>query len=167
MNIDKLFLDNNFLHKEIDFFTTRKHIRKITNNPELVASHIKKAKHNLSFFKLNKEYTEYNDWLIVTLYYALYHTALALITKKEYACKNHYATILLLIKEYSISQQEIELINNLSINKRDAELYTNLKGDRHDASYSTETKFTKELINTYQKEVLNFINKAEEIILNG
>ena len=69
-----------------------------------------------------------------------------------------------MIKEYSISKNEAELINDLSIEKEDAELYTNLKSDRHDASYSTETKFTKELVKEYQEEVIKFLNKVEEII---
>ena len=166
MNIDKLFVDKNYLDNQITFFITKKQIRKTDSNKELIASHLKKAKHNIGFFRLNKQHENYKDWLIVALYYALYHASLALITNKNYVSKNHYATILLLIKEYSISQSEAELINELSINKNDAQLYTNLKEDRHSASYSTQTKFTKELINNYQKEVINFINKTEEMIQN-
>ena len=63
--------------------------------------------------------------------------------------------------------EEAKLINELSINKEDAELYTNLKEDRHSASYATETKFNPEIINKYEEQVLDFINKAEEIIRTG
>jgi len=164
MNIKRLFLDKNYLDSEIKFFIGNKQIKKIETNQELVQSHIQKAKHNLSFFRLNKKYEEYKDWQIVSLYYSLYHASLALITNKNYSSKNHYATIILLIKEYSISEGEAELINELSIGKSEAELYTNLKQDRHDASYSTDIKFTRELIEDYQREVIKFINKAEEII---
>ena len=83
MNIDKLFLEREFLEKEIEYFTNRKQIRIIEKNKELVNSHIKKAKHNLAFFRLNKEHHKFNDWLIVTLYYALYHCALALIVNRN------------------------------------------------------------------------------------
>jgi len=69
-----------------------------------------------------------------------------------------------LIKAYSISKDEAELINELSIGKNEAELYTNLKKDRHDASYSTDIKFTKEIIENYQNEVIKFINKVESIL---
>lgn len=127
MDIDKLFTNKEFLEKELNFFITKKQIKSIDENKELVDSHIKKARHNLEFYKLNKEYHRFNDWLIVTLYYVLYHSALALITNKNYASKNHYATILILIKEYSITKDEAKLLNELSINKEDAELYTNLK----------------------------------------
>jgi len=164
MNIDKLFLDKKYLENELNFFITKKHIKKIINNPELVNSHLKKARHNLEFYKLNKEHHKFNDWLIVTLYYSLYHSALALITQKNYSSKNHYATILILIKEYSITKDDVRLLNELSISKEDAELYTNLKADRHDASYATNIKFNQETINNYENKVIDFINKTDELI---
>ena len=164
MEIDKLFSDKKYLENEINFFITKKHIMKISNNPELVNSHIKKARHNLEFFKLNKEYSKFNDWLIVTLYYSLYHSALALITNRNYSSKNHYATIIVLIKEYAITRNEVKLMDELLISKEDAELYTNLKDDRHDASYATNIKFTEELIKDYENKVLDFVNKTEELI---
>ncbi len=167
MNVDKLFEDKEYLNNQITFFIEQKQIRKIKSNLELVNSHLEKAKHNLAFYKLNKDQDEFYDWLIVTLYYSLYHCSLALITNKNYISKNHFATILLLIKEYSISKEDIQLINNLSINKDDANLYTTLKEDRHNASYSTNNKFTKELIDEYEKGVINFIIKTEEILENG
>ena len=164
MNIDKLFLDKEYLEKEINFFINKKQIKKIDNNPELVKSHLKKARHNSEFYKLNKEHRKFNDWLIVTLYYSLYHSALALITNKNYSSKNHYATILILIKEYSITKEEAQLLNELSINKEDAELYTQLKDDRHDASYATNIKFDNQTIRDYESKVNEFINKAQEMI---
>src|SRR3989338_8407942 len=100
MDIDRLFADKEYLESEIAFFQSKKHIKIITKNNELISSHMEKAKHNLEFYQLNKEHSKFNDWLVVILYYALYHSALALITNKKYASKNHYATILILIKEY-------------------------------------------------------------------
>jgi len=161
MNIDRLFTDKDYLENELNFFMSKKQIRLIESNPELVNAHIKKARHNIEFYKLNKNNPNFYDWLIVTLYYSLYHSALALITNKNYTSKNHYATILILIKEYTISKDEATLLNNLSISKDDAELYTDLKQDRHDASYSTSIKFSKELITFYENKVLDFINKTE------
>jgi len=164
MNIDRLFSDKEYLEKEINFFITKKQIKKIDNNLELVKSHLKKARHNLEFYKLNKEHHKFNDWLIVALYYSLYHSALALITNKNYSSKNHYATILILIKEYSITKDEAKLLKELSISKEDAELYTSLKDDRHNASYATNIKFNQEIINNYENQVLDFVNKTEELM---
>ncbi|MFT4305242.1 MAG: DNA-binding protein [Candidatus Woesearchaeota archaeon] len=164
MDINKLFDDKEFLEKELEFFINKKHIKIIKENKDLVKSHIKKSRHNLEFYNLNKNYIKFNDWLIVMLYYSLYHSALALITNKNYSSKNHYATILILIKEYSITKDEVKLFNELSINKEDAELYTNLKSDRQDASYETDIKFNQEIIKYYEDKVFEFINKTEELI---
>ena len=89
-----------------------------------------------------------------------------MIINKQYTSKNHYATILILIKEYAITKDEARLISELSISKEDAELYSNLKGDRHNASYTTKSKFDNETIKLYEYQVLDFINKTEEIIQN-
>jgi uncharacterized protein (UPF0332 family) len=164
MDIERLFDDQKYLENEINFFIGKKHIKKIPENKELVISHLKKARHNLEFYKLNKKYSKFNDWLIVTLYYALYHSALALIINKNYSSKNHHATILILIKEYAITKEEAELLNELSISKDDAEFYTQLKDDRHDASYITNIRFNQETIDDYETKVLDFINKTEELI---
>ena len=164
MNLDKIFSDEKYLEKELNFFINKKHIKTITKNEKLIKAHIKKAKHNLKFYNKNKNEHEFEDWLIVILYYTLYHCALALITNKEKMSKNHYATILILIKEYNINKKEAKLIYELSINKEDAELYTRLKEDRHNASYTTNTPFNKLKLKQYETEIYEFINKTEEII---
>ena len=164
--IKNIFSDNILLEKELNFFIAKKQIKKIQKNDDLVQSHFQKAKHNLAFYKLNKSHTQFNDWLIVVLYYALYHCALALIIRKGYVSKNHYATIIILINEYNITKEEAELIDELSITKEDAKLYTSLKEDRHNASYMTKLKFTDIKIDSYEDKVIEFLNKTEEIIKN-
>ncbi|MCF7799087.1 DNA-binding protein [Candidatus Woesearchaeota archaeon] len=118
----------------------------------------------MEFFTLNKDKIKFNDWLIVTLYYSLYHCALALVTNKSFISKNHTATLLFLIKEYNIDIKDAELINELSINKDDAKFYTNLKIDRHNASYATEILFSKDKIEDYRFKVVEFMQKTEELV---
>ena len=122
MKIIEYYKNKGLLDKQIAFYLEKQQIKKIEKNNELVEAHIKKARHNLKFYDLNKTKEEFNDWLVTILYYALYHCTLSLITKKNYSSKNHAATIILLIKEYSISEEDVQLINDLSINKEDAEL---------------------------------------------
>ena len=164
MNINRLFEDKFFLEKQINIFHKVGKIKSIESNIELSRSHLEKAKHNIKFYKLNKGNMDYQDWQVVVLYYALYQSCLALLTNRGYSSKSHEATIFLLIKEYFISKSEAELINNLELNRDEAQMYTQLKKDRHDASYSTQTRFTKELINNYEREVIKFINKTELIL---
>lgn len=165
MNIDRIFEDSCFVDNEIAFFVRKKHIQLIPRNKHLVVAFLQKAKHNMAFYKENKGKSVYNDWLIVILYYALYHCALALITNKQYASKNHYATILILVKEYSISSDEVHFINELFITRNDAALYMDLKEDRHDASYSTSIRFSDTKIVEYESQVIDFINKTDELLV--
>lgn len=166
MNINKLFSDKEYLNKELNYYKSKKLIKNIEPNKELAKAHLIKARHNLEFYKLNKQHNTFSDWLIVTLYYSLYHCTLALITNKNKTSKNHYATILLLIKEYNITKEEVNLIDELSITKEDAQLYTSLKEDRHNASYATNLNFTKEKIKHYEEKIIEFINKTQEILNN-
>jgi uncharacterized protein (UPF0332 family) len=118
----------------------------------------------MAFFTKNMSDEKYSDWLIVILYYALYHSSLALLVKKRLVSKNHFATICLLIKEYGISESEAELFTQLAISKDDAKLYTMLKSDRHSASYSTNATFNLQSIQFYRAKVIDFITKTQELI---
>ncbi|MFT4283007.1 MAG: DNA-binding protein [Candidatus Woesearchaeota archaeon] len=164
MNINKIFEDKKYLDQTIKFYIKKNQIKKITKNEELVLAHLEKARHNIEFYKINKYNYKFKDWIIVILYYSLYHCALALTTNKKYQSKNHSATILLLIKEYNLTKKEAKLIEELSINKEDARLYTELKEHRQNASYTTSTKFTQTKIDEYEEKVIDFINKTDELI---
>jgi uncharacterized protein (UPF0332 family) len=163
MNIDKLFKDTKELNKEYKFHL-KKNLQKTEKNLELVNAHLDKAKHNLKFFQKNEQDIDFSDWLITILYYSLYQTALALLTNKKFKSKNHSATLIFLIKHYSELEQEIKIIREISIKKEDAILYAKLKKDRHEASYTTLTKFSKEKIKNYKTNVIDFLNKAQELI---
>ena len=165
MNFKKYYKNKRELDNKIKFYESKRQLVK-KDSKSLIQAHIDKAKHNLEFFDKNKDDSKFNDWLIVTLYYALYHCALALVANKDYNSKNHTATLLFLIKHYSISKEEIEFIDELSINKEDAEFYTSLKEDRHSASYSTSNFFDDEKVKDYRSKVNDFLQKTIEILEN-
>ncbi len=164
MNIEELFNDKNKLEKKYNFFINKKQIIRIEPDNDLVLAHLEKAKHNMLFFDKNKKDETFRDWLIVTLYYALYHAVLALIVNKNYVSKNHTASLIFLIKHYAHLKEDIELFQELSIKKEDAELYTELKEERHKASYETNLSFSKEKIIDYKTRVVQFIHETWEII---
>src|SRR3989344_788853 len=164
MDISQLFLEKKLLEDKYDFFIRKGLIRHIGDNEDLVVAHLEKAKHNMLFFEKNINDSQFNDWLIVTLYYALYHAVLSLIVKKGYSSKNHTASLVFLIKYYSQLKEEIFLVQELSIKKEDAELYTKLKEDRHKASYESKVNFTDKNIQNYKQKVKDFIQKTEELI---
>lgn len=163
-NINQIFEDENLLN---NFYMQYKpFLFKISSNENLTKAHLQKAKHNLLFFTKNQQDLNFKDWLIVILYYSLYHAVLALITNKNYKSTNHTASLIFIIKHYLNFKQEILLLYDLSIKKEDAQLYTQLKIDRHNASYQTNTQFSEEIINEYKIKVIKFINKVEKILMN-
>ncbi len=153
------------LEKELNFHFSKKNIIQEETAKKLVNAHLEKAKHNLRTADLLISNKDYNDWVVISLYYALYHSCLALLAKKGYSSKNHTATLLFIIKNYSdISKEEIEMIDKTQLTKSDAEFYTSLKQDRHDASYSTESIFSEDSIKDLRKRTIAFINKIETIL---
>ncbi|MGE0792773.1 MAG: DNA-binding protein [Candidatus Woesearchaeota archaeon] len=164
MNLNELFEDELLLNKVYNFYLKKELIFPINENKNLVQAHLAKSKHNLAFFRKNEDDELFNDWLIVTLYYSLYHVVLSLITNKQYKSINHTASLIFLIKHYSQFKSEIKLLHNLSIDKSDAEFYTQLKTDRQNASYQTNIQFSKEQIKETKIKLINFINKVEQII---
>ncbi|MEW5896916.1 MAG: DNA-binding protein, partial [Nanoarchaeota archaeon] len=73
MDINKLFSNKRLLESKYTFFLEKGMLVRIGDNAELVAAHLDKVKHNMLFFEKNINDSQFNDWLIVTLYYALYH----------------------------------------------------------------------------------------------
>lgn len=160
--IKEYFEDKMKLDLEIKFHLAKKNLIKAEHAKQLVAAHLDKAKHNLSFVDSLK--SEFNDWKVIGLYYSLYHSSLALLANKGFISKNHNATLLFLIKNYSLSYDEIELIDQLSITKDDAEFYAGLKKERHDASYATSALFSDNRVEELKSKTISLINKIRAIL---
>ena len=163
--IKEYFENEKLLDNEIEFHVSKKNLIKEDSAKNLIEAHIEKAKHNLRTADLLISNKDYNDWVVISLYYALYHSCLALLARKGYSSKNHTATLLFIIKNYSnISKEEIEMIDSALLTKSDAEFYTSLKQNRHDASYSTGALFNKDFIMLLRKKTISFITKVELIL---
>src|SRR4030042_1107046 len=99
---------NNYIKKKI--------LKKTSDESRL---HIKRTDHNLTFAnwimeKHKKEIPEifgedkFYDWAINAYYYAIYHAALALMSKEGYTSKNHSATLAFLIYHHYHTQKALE-----------------------------------------------------------
>lgn len=163
MDINRVYGNAKELENLFNYFITKNLLVKKESN-DLSLAHIDKAKHNLEFFDQNKENSKFNDWLIVILYYTLYHCALALVANKSHISKNHTATLVFLMKYYKVSKEDINLINRLEISKEDAEFYTVLKRNRHSANYSTNFAFSSREIKECRKAVNSFLQRTIEAL---
>jgi uncharacterized protein (UPF0332 family) len=163
--IKNYFEDKALLDNQVSFHLEKRNLTKQKFTEGLIEAHMEKAKHDLRVADLLISNKDYNDWVVISLYYALYHSCLSLLAKKSYVSKNHTATLLFLIKNYSeVSEEEIELIEEVSLTKSDAEFYTSLKSDRHDANYSTNMIFSEDYVTSLRKKTIFFINKVELIL---
>lgn len=163
--IKEYFKNEKLLEKDLQFYLEKKKLIKNEDSEGLIQAHLEKAKHNLSLVSLLIKNKNFDDWIVISLYYSLYHSCLALLAKKGYVSKNHTATLLFLIKNYSnLTYDEIETIEELSVTKEDAKFYTDLKQERHNANYSTKSIFTKKFIQDIRRKTISFINKVEVIL---
>ena len=108
---------------------------------------------------------EFSDWKIISLYYALYHGFLALVSYKGFVSKNHTATIIFIIKHYSdFNKDELSFLEELQIKEEDAKFYAQLKEQRHNANYSTSLSYDTDKINNLKTKTIQLLNKVKEIL---
>lgn len=155
--------------REIDFqnYLKTKKIKNETETKELVEGHLEKADHNLKFVKSTLGLKEFNDWAIVSAYYAIYHASLALCALRGYTTKDHNATLLILIKEFyqkGLSRNEIETIESTTIEKEEVLYYIEAKTKRTKASYSAQKIFDRNEAENLRLKAISFVNKAKEIV---
>jgi len=130
-----------------------------------IKGHLLKSEHNLKFVKDNIK-LNYLDWAIIGCYYASYHVALALIMTKNYSSKNHFATFLILVKEFynnGLSENDFKMLAHL-LDYQDILFYVESKNKREDAAYSTKTKYNKQEVEQLRMKSALFISKIKLII---
>ncbi|MEX2017160.1 MAG: HEPN domain-containing protein [Candidatus Pacearchaeota archaeon] len=153
--------------KDFQKYLKSKKIKIETEIKELVEGHINKADHNLKFVMKTLELKDFNDWVIVSAYYSIYHASLALCALKGYSTKDHLTTLLILIKEFyqkQLNKEEIEMVSKTTIEKEEILYYVEAKSKRTKASYSTNILFNEKEAEILQKKAISFVNKVKEIV---
>jgi len=81
--------------------------------------------------------------------------------------KDHFATLLILIKEFyqnGLDKEEIEAVGNSTIEKEEVLYYIEAKTERNKASYSTQKMFDRNEAEKLRIKAITFVNKAKEIL---
>lgn len=149
---------------------SQKYLQKARNNL-VTMSLLSEVNHNKKARELLKIPSDYNsdEWIVITGYYAMYSSALALIAKIGYKSKNHSATIILLeeffTKRNLISKEDINLLRKTILQKEEIEKLSEAKHKREIAQYSVTKQTTKEIADMVKRESFNFINKVESILV--
>jgi len=160
----------------LDIYERKSMLRKSADESNL---HIRKTEHNLNlanwvFEKHNDEIPEifaketFYDWVISMYYYAVYHAALALISREGFKSTSHSATLCFLIYHHyhmqkSIDEGDITLIAR-SLEKEYIETIGISKELRERASYNVHELFEKALAMHTREEAVTFVNKIKEML---
>jgi uncharacterized protein (UPF0332 family) len=166
----KIWLDNKKeLENSFKLFIKKEIIKEEKENKFLSKSHLKKAEDNFRFSNFLKDNNKFYDWIIVGCYYTIYHSSLALITKKGLSSKNHLATLCTLIKVYynpnkELSKEDIELVSKSTLEKQEICYFMDVKEKREIASYGISEDSNKEESEILLKKTIIFLNKTREIL---
>jgi uncharacterized protein (UPF0332 family) len=153
------------LDKSYKDYMDRRIIQKIPVSTNLVKAHIEKSDHNLEFSYFLFTQNKFIDWIVVGLYYAVYHASLALLANKGFSSKDHTATLCFLIKHYSeFSEEDIRLYYDLLLTQEEIQFYTTLKRERQKASYTTVKAFDEEKVKELREKAIGFVNKVKTIL---
>lgn len=160
----------------LDSYIRKRILKKSYDESKL---HIKRTDHNLTFAnwiieKHKGEIPEvfggdnFYDWAISIYYYAIYHAALALMSKEGYTSKNHSATLAFLIYHHYHSQKALEkedvaLIAS-SLDREDIETLGISKELREKACYDVHELFEKRLVEQIREQAVDFANKIKLLL---
>ncbi len=150
-------LSNRFLDKSRKNMITLNILSEINDNPKV-----------REILKIPNSYNA-DEWIVISGYYAMYSSALALLAKIGYKSKNHTATIVALEKFYLkkdlLSKEDLHLLKHASIKKEEIEELSEARKDREIAQYSITKQTTKNIAIRVKVDAKNFLDKCEEILM--
>lgn len=149
----------------------QKYLERAAKNLELmgIISEISKNKEAQKVLGLPENYTN-DEWIIITSYYSMYTSALALLAKIGYTSNVHTSTIWA-IEKFFVEKKIIEpeflaFLNHAKeqVSKQDIESLSKGKEDRETAQYNVTKGITHSIAEASMKNAYAFVNKARSII---
>lgn len=111
------------------------------------------------------------DWVIISAYYAMYHSALALLAKIGYKSDNHEATILAL-EYYFVCQREVleqryikKLKKARQLEEDYIERFRAARRRRVAAQYNVEESFGRKEAQKLIDDAAEFLDRLERLFL--
>jgi len=160
----------------LDGYIKKKILKKSQDESKL---HLRKTDHNLTFANwiIEKHKDEipkvfgkdmFYDWVISIYYYAIYHSALALMSREGFISKNHSATLSFLIYHHyhaqkALEKEDVELIAS-SLAREDIETLGFSKELRERACYNVNELFEKKLAENIREQAVEFANKIRVLL---
>ncbi len=139
---------------------------KIKSNINLARKHILKSEHNLKAITEFKR-IGFSDWSASAGFYSIYHSLLAIITKKGYECRNQECTFALIYQmiennEINLKKELVKQIHQLNPDEKheDSTIIKLREQEQYGISLSLEEEKYKKLL-FISKTILH---KTKEII---
>lgn len=139
---------------------------KTNPNRKLCDEYMEKAREDLEVTDLLIE-NEHNAWAIITMYYAMYHSALALLSVVGYKSRNHTCTKIALQQIFIKHNKDIEvcswLDDSLKLKRGLLKALSNAKELREQLQYEIKD-ILPSLVNQERETAQEFVREVEGII---
>lgn len=150
---------------------TQGYLEKANKNLELmnIISQLGTNKEVQKILNLPDDYSN-DEWIIITAYYSMYVSSLALLAKIGYKSDNHTATIIALdkfyVKKEIIGEEYLAMFNHIKnqIDENDIDRLSKGKEDRETAQYNVTKATTHALAEMSMKNAYDFVAKVRSII---
>lgn len=114
-----------------------------------------------------KDYSS-DEWVVVSSYYAMYASALALLAKIGYKSSSHAATILALetffVKKELIEPHYLAMFKHAQITQEEVKELSSAKDDREIAQYSVTKATVHAIAESSKNNAFAFVQKVEELL---
>lgn len=165
------FLPNGLIKDESVKSLTQNYLEKASRNLDLmnIINQLKTNRGVQEALKLPADYSN-DEWVIITAYYAMYSSALALISSIGYKSKVHAATIWAInrffVEKGIIGSEYLAMINHAQnqIDSDDVKTLLKVKEDREIAQYNVTKATTSSIAEASMKNAYSFVKKARNII---
>ncbi len=150
---------------------TLKYLERAEKNLEFMSIiyELSKNKEAQKILKLPENYSN-DEWIIITSYYAMYHSALALLSKIGYKSDTHTSTIFALekffVEKELIGQEYLAMFKYAKdqLNKQDIDNLSKGKENRKIAQYKVTETINRAIAEASMKNAYEFVNKIRNII---
>ncbi len=148
-------------------------IRIMSPNPDLSEGHIRKTDHNLVVMT-DMQRLGHGDWVAITAYYAMYHSAMALLVKIGLESKDHAATAAALdyffgkdvsrelLRKFHAAMERKDRIENLAIEGRYINKLWKAKREREKAQYGISVTYG--VAESMVKDARDFASRMKLVI---
>ncbi len=148
-----------------------RYLERAEKNLELMSiiSELSKNKEAQKALKLSENYSN-DEWIVITSYYAMYSSALALLAKIGYKSDTHTATIFGLdkffLKKELIEPMYLAMFKHAKdqISEHDVDNLSRGKENREKAQYKVTEATTRAIAEASMKNAYEFVNKIRSII---